>query len=122
MSFLGTNTKKPILQNAVKYKIKRDDQVVVISGKEKGKTGKVTQVMPKTAKVVIEKLNMVKKHLRPSEKFKQGGIIDKEAPMSISNVKLICEKCKGPVRIGWKFLEDNRKVRACRKCGEVLDK
>ena len=106
----------------IKYKIKKNDQVMVIGGREKGKTGRVIRVIPEKAKVVIEKLNMVKRHTKASQKVKQGGIIEKEAPISISNVMIICEKCKGPVRIGKKILEDNRSVRYCKKCGEILEK
>lgn len=106
----------------IKYKIKKNDQVMVIGGREKGKTGRVIRVIHEKAKVVIEKLNMVKRHTKVSQKVKQGGIIEKEAPISISNVMLICEKCKGPVRVGKKILEDNRSVRYCKKCGEILEK
>ena len=105
-----------------KYKIKKNDQVMVISGREKGKTGRIIRVIPNNAKVVIEKLNIVKRHTKASAKTKQGGIIEKEAPVSISNVMLICERCKGPVRVGRKILEDGKKVRYCKKCGEVLEK
>ncbi|MBI5287043.1 MAG: 50S ribosomal protein L24 [Deltaproteobacteria bacterium] len=107
---------------AVKYKIKKNDQVMVIKGKERGKTGRVMKVIPEGGLVVVERLNMVKRHTRPSAKAKQGGIIDKEAPISISNVMLLCERCKGPVRVGRKSLEDGKKVRYCKKCEEVLDK
>ncbi|MBI5681623.1 MAG: 50S ribosomal protein L24 [Deltaproteobacteria bacterium] len=105
-----------------KYKIKKNDQVMIITGREKGKTGRVIMVIPDNAKVVIEKLNIVKRHTKASAKTKQGGIIEKEAPVSISNVMLICERCKGPVRVGRKILEDGKKVRYCKKCGEVLEK
>jgi len=72
--------------------------------------------------VLIEKLNMVKRHVKPSNQYKQGGIIEKEAPLAISNVMLICDKCRGPVRVGKKVLDGGKKVRYCKKCGEVLDK
>ncbi len=103
-------------------KIRKDDQIMVIAGKEKGKTGKVLKVDPDKSKVYVEKLNMVKRHQKPSQKFKHGGIIEKEAPMAISNLMLLCEKCKGPVRVGKKLLDDGKRVRFCKKCGEVLDK
>ncbi len=106
----------------VKFRIRRDDQVMVISGKEKGKTGKVLRVIPEKPAVVVEKLNMVKRHTRPSQRHRHGGIIEKEMPIALSNVMLLCEKCRGPVRVGKKVLEDGRRVRFCRKCGEVLDK
>jgi large subunit ribosomal protein L24 len=102
-------------------KIRKDDQIMVVTGKEKGKTGKVLRVDPEKGKVYVEKLNMVKRHQKPSAKFKHGGIIEKEAPMHASNVMLLCGKCKGPVRTG-KKLDGDRRVRFCKKCGEVLDK
>lgn len=105
-----------------KFKIKKNDQVMVISGREKGKTGRVIRVIPENAKIVIEKLNMVKRHTKASQKVKQGGIIEKEAPIDISNVMLICERCKGPVRVGKKVLEDGKAVRYCKKCGDTLEK
>lgn len=107
---------------AKKFKIKKDDQVMVVAGREKGKTGKVTAVLVSKGRVTIEKTNMVKRHTKPSAKLKHGGIIEKEAPIAISNVMILCEKCKGPVRVGRKVLDDGSKVRFCRKCGEVIDK
>ncbi len=106
----------------IKYKIKKDDQVMIIKGKEQGKTGRVIKIDPVKGRVLIEKLNMVKKHAKPSQKHKEGGIIEKEAPLVVSNVMLICDKCKGPVRVGRKILDDGKKVRYCKKCGEVLEK
>lgn len=105
-----------------RYKIRKDDQVMVMKGKDKGKTGRISAVMPDRGAVLVEKLNMVKRHTKPSQKHRHGGIIEMEAPIRISNVMLICGKCKGPVRTGRKVLEDGKKVRTCRKCGEVLDK
>ena len=75
-------------------KIKKNDQVMIVSGRERGKTGRIMKVAPKKGYVLVEKLNMVKRHVKPSTKYKQGGIVDKEAPLSISNVMLICDKCK----------------------------
>ncbi len=105
-----------------KFKIRRNDQVMVIKGKEAGKTGKVMRVNPVKATVVVDKLNMVKRHQKPTEKFKHGGIIEKEAPIAIANVMILCAKCKGPVRVGRKILDDGKKVRVCKKCNEVIDK
>ncbi len=102
-------------------KIRKDDQIMVIAGREKGKTGKVMKVIPDKGKVLVEKLNIVKRHQKPSAKYKHGGIIEKEGPIAISNVMLLCEKCKGPVRVGKKMDADKR-VRFCKKCGEVLEK
>ncbi len=105
-----------------RYKIRKNDQVMVVSGKEKGKTGRVSRVIPDKGSVLIEKLNMVKRHTKPSGSNRYGGIVEKEAPMNISNVMIICDKCKGPVRVGKKILEDGKKVRFCKKCGEDIDK
>ena len=105
-----------------KCKIRKNDQVMIVKGKEQGKTGRVIRVIPDKGHVLIEKLNMVKRHTKPSAKYKQGGIIEKEAPLAISNVMLLCDKCKGPVRVGRKVLENGKKVRLCKKCGEVFEK
>lgn len=102
-------------------KIRKEDQVMVMVGKEKGKTGKVSRVVPEKAVVFIEKLNMVKRHQKPTAKYKHGGIIEKEAPIAISNVMILCGKCKGPVRVG-KKIDGEKNVRVCKKCGEVFDK
>lgn len=106
----------------INYRIKKDDQVMVVTGKEKGKSGKVNRVDRKRGAVTIEKLNMVKRHTKPSAQQKQGGIIEKEALINISNVMFFCNKCSKPVRVGKKTLEDGTRVRTCKKCGEVLDK
>ena len=95
---------------------------MVISGRNKGKTGKIMNVYASKEAMTIDKVNMVKRHQKPSAKYKHGGIIEKEAPIAVSNIMLLCEKCKGPVRVGYKTLEDGKKVRCCKKCGEVLDK
>ena len=105
-----------------KCKIRKNDQVMIVKGKEQGKTGRVIRVIPDKGHVLIEKLNLVKRHTKQSAKYKQGGIIEKEAPLAISNVMLLCDKCKGPVRVGRKVLEDGKRVRLCKKCGEVFEK
>lgn len=105
-----------------KYKIKKNDQVMIVKGREQGKTGRVIKVDPGKGRILIEKLNLVKRHAKPSAKQKQGGIIEKEAPLAVSNVMLICDKCKGPVRVGKKILDGGKRVRCCKKCGEVLEK
>ena len=104
----------------VKTRIRRDDEVIVIAGKDKGTRGKVINVKASEGKLVVAKVNMVKRHTRPSQDSR-GGIIEKEAPLAISNVAFFCPNCKAGVRLGTKALEDGRKVRNCRKCGEVLD-
>jgi len=101
--------------------IKKNDTVMVVAGKEKGKSGKVFKVLPKKDAVFIERLNFVKRHLRPGASHGKGGIVEQEAPIHISNVQLLCAKCNLPTRIGKKALEDGRRIRICRKCGEAID-
>jgi len=105
-----------------KIYIRKNDKVMVITGKEKGKIGAVLKVIPEKEGIVVEKLNMVKRHTRPGGKGAKGGIIEKEAPIHISNLMLVCGKCAEITRIGKKVLEDGSKVRFCKKCGEILDK
>ncbi len=102
-------------------KIRKNDTVVVIAGKDRGKKGKVRFVYPKKERVLVEGVNFVKKHSRARGQVTQAGIIDLEAPIHISNVMLLCDKCNRPTRIGFRFLEGGRKVRFCRSCGEVID-
>jgi large subunit ribosomal protein L24 len=101
--------------------IKKNDTVLVIAGKERGKKGRVLSVYPLKDQLLIEKINVIKKHMKPTKKYTQGGIIDKEAPIHISNVMLVCPKCTKPTRIGNSLLQDGRKVRMCKKCREVID-
>lgn len=101
--------------------VKKKDLVQVISGKEKGKTGKVLRVINKKNRVVVEKLNMVKRHTKPTGKA-PGGIVEKEASIAASNVLLYCEKCAKGVRTKRTLLETGKKVRVCRKCSAQLDK
>jgi len=95
---------------------------MVIHGKEKGKSARVLKVLPEKEKVLLEKINFVKRHSRPHGQQRRGGIIEKEAPLHISNVMLLCEKCNKPVRIGHRIMEGGKKARVCRKCGEIFDK
>lgn len=104
-----------------KFHIKKDDKVKVLSGKDKGKIGKVLSIKRKNDRILIEKINFVKRHARPSAQHKQGGIIESEAPIHWSNVMLMCNKCMKPVRIKMKRLEDGQKKRVCRKCSEIID-
>jgi large subunit ribosomal protein L24 len=101
--------------------IKKNDTVVVIAGREKGKRGRVLSVYSQKDRLLIEKINIIKKHMKPSRKQAQGGIIEKEASIHMSNVMLICPKCNKPTRIGNSVLQDGRKLRVCKKCGEVID-
>ncbi len=102
-------------------KIKKDDNVVVVAGKDKGKKGKVRFAYPKKNLVIIEGINFIKKHSKARGAVKQAGIIDLEAPVHISNIMLVCNKCDKPSRIGYKKLDDGRSVRVCRTCSEVID-
>ncbi|MFZ3137550.1 MAG: 50S ribosomal protein L24 [Thermodesulfovibrionales bacterium] len=101
--------------------IKKNDTILVITGKEKGKKGRVLSVSPLKDQLLIEKVNIIKRHMKPTRKYTQGGIIEKEAPLHISNVMLLCPKCSKPTRIGNSLLQDGRKVRMCKKCREVID-
>ncbi|MFQ5997119.1 MAG: 50S ribosomal protein L24 [Dehalococcoidales bacterium] len=102
-------------------KIRKNDTVLVIAGKDKGKKGKVRFAYPKKQRVLVEGINFIKKHSRARGRVRQAGIIDLEAPIHVSNVMLLCQKCNHPARIGFTFLEDGRKVRICRSCKEVID-
>lgn len=102
-------------------KIHKNDPVLVITGKDKGKKGKVRLSNPKDQRVIVEGVNMIKKHMRPTGGLRQAGIIEREAPIHISKVMLLCPKCNHPARIGFRFLEDGKKVRVCRACQEVID-
>lgn len=102
--------------------IRKNDKVMVITGREKGKIGTVLKVIPPKDRAVVEKLNMVKRHARAGGKSAQGGIIEKESPIHVSNLMLVCRKCAEPARVGKKVLEDGSKVRFCKKCGEIMDK
>ena len=101
--------------------VRKGDTVVVVAGKEKGKRGKVLRILTKKERVLVERVNMVKRHTKPSQKHPQGGIIEKEGSIELSNVRLFCPKCDGPRRTGVKVREDGKKQRICRKCGEVFE-
>ncbi len=104
-----------------KCHIRKNDKVKVITGKDNGKIGKVIKVLEKKNRLLIENVNMVKRHTRPSASNKQGGIVEGEAAIHWSNVMLMCNKCIAPVRIKIQRLEDGKKVRVCRKCNEIID-
>ncbi len=101
--------------------IRKDDTVLVIAGKDKGKKGKVRFAYPKDERILVDGVNFIKKHARATGRVRQAGIIEREAPIHVSSVMLLCSKCNHPTRIGFHFLEDGRKVRVCRSCGEVID-
>ncbi len=100
--------------------LKKGDTVVVTVGKDRGKRGKILQLVDDRKKALVEKVNLIKRHTRQDAQG-GGGIIEKEAPIHISNINYLCVKCDAPVRISKKILEDGRKVRACSKCGEIVD-
>lgn len=106
----------------MKLKIKKNDNVEIIAGKEKGKRGKVLLIFPKERQLIVEKLNMVKRHSRPTGQTRQGGIIEKEGKINISNALVICGRCNRGVRTGYKVLESGQKIRICKSCGEEIDK
>ena len=106
----------------LKVRLKKNDLVEVTTGKEKGKTGKVLKVLPKKNRAVVEKVNFIKRHTRPSGKTRQGGILQKEAPIHISNLLLVCPKCNRGVRMGKKVLEGGKKALVCKKCGEQIER
>ena len=102
--------------------VRRGDTVGVIAGRERGKRGKVLHVLTDKRRVVVEHVNMVKKHQRPTQKLRQGGIIEREGALALSNVLPICSRCDKPARTGVKVLADGRKVRTCKRCDEPMDK
>ena len=104
-----------------KYHIKKNDTVMVVAGKEKGKTGKVLKVLPKKDRAVVEKVNFIKRHMRPGAHSRQGGIVEKENPINLSNLMVVCGKCTDPTRVGRKVLEDGSRVRYCKKCDEIIE-
>lgn len=101
--------------------IRKNDSVMVIAGRERGKTGKVLRVIPEKNVAIIERLNLVKRHTKPRGAQRPGGIMEKEAPIHASNIMVMCDKCNAPVRVGRKVLADGGKVRVCRRCGQPLE-
>ncbi len=102
-------------------KIRKNDTVIIVSGKDRGKTGKVRLAYPKDKRILVEGVNLIKRHTRARGQVKQAGIIERESPIGVSNVMLLCSQCNHPTRIGSRFLEDGKKVRFCHACGEVID-
>ncbi|MEW6323998.1 MAG: 50S ribosomal protein L24 [Nitrospirota bacterium] len=105
----------------VKVRVKKGDTVVVISGRSRGRQGKVLSVDRVRQRIVVEKVNMIKKHVRPSRTGK-GGIVEKEGPVHLSNVMLVCPECGKPTRVGVRVLDDGQRLRTCKRCDEVLEK
>jgi large subunit ribosomal protein L24 len=104
-----------------KFRIKKGDTVQVVQGKESGKRGKVLHVLENEERVIVERVNFIKRHVRPSKKTPQGGVIEREASMHISNVKLVCPSCNQTVRTGVR-MEGDEKIRYCKKCNVQVDK
>jgi large subunit ribosomal protein L24 len=103
--------------------IRKNDNVVVTTGKDRGKRGRVVRLVPEKNRLVVEGVNMMKRHTRPNpQKNVKGGVMEREASLHASNVQIVCPECGKPTRIGKKILDDGRKVRVCRKCDGVLDK
>lgn len=100
-------------------KIKKGDTIYVLAGKDKGRTGKVVKIYPKSEKVLIENINMYKKHMQKSEQMPKGGVVDVARPLNVSNVMTMCQKCKKPTRIGY-LLNDKKKIRICKKCNKEI--
>ena len=105
----------------VKMHVKKGDQILVLSGKDKGRKGKVMESFPTEGKVLVEGINIVKKHTKSKQRV-QGGVQEQPAPIQSSNLMVICPACKAPTRVGQKELKDGSKVRACKKCDENIDK
>ena len=102
-------------------KIRKSDTVLVITGKDKGKKGKVRFAYPKKGRVLVEGINFIKRHARAMRQARQAGIIEQEEPIDVSNVMLLCSKCNHPARVTFHFLDDGKKVRVCQVCHEVID-
>ncbi|WP_442602735.1 50S ribosomal protein L24 [Paenibacillus sp. KN14-4R] len=115
-------TKKRLESHNNKLHVKKDDMVFVITGKDKGKKGRILAAYPRQNRVLVEGVNMVKKHTKPSQLNPQGGIISKEAAIHVSNVMLVDPKSGKPTRVGYKTLDNGDKVRVAKKSGEVIDK
>ena len=103
-----------------KLHVKKGDTVLVIAGKSAGKKGKIIEVVTEKSRVVVEGVNMIKRHTKPTQKMPQGGIMEREAPIHSSNVMFYCGKCNRPARVAKKFLENGEKIRVCKKCSEAI--
>lgn len=101
------------------FRIRRDDLVEVRKGRDRGKRGRVRQMLPREARAVVADINVMKKHVKPGQRARQAGIIDFEAPLQLANLALVCGKCERSTRVGFRFLEDGSKARYCKRCGEL---
>lgn len=104
-----------------KIRIRKGDVVSILSGRDRGKSGKVLEIDSRKGRVFVEKINIIKRHTKPGQKQRQGGIIEKEAPVNLSNVQILCQSCGKPTRIGIKTIDDGSRLRVCKKCNEVMD-
>ena len=112
-----------MIETGAVYAIRKNDSVIVITGRDRGKRGRVLRVIPDKRRVIVEGVNFIKRHTRPNpQKNIKGGIVEREAPLSASNVQLVCPECSNPTRVGRKLLDDGRRVRFCKKCKGVVDK
>ncbi len=112
-----------MIETGAVYAIRKNDSVIVITGRDRGKRGRVLRVIPEKRRVIVEGVNFIKRHTRPNpQKNIKGGIVEREAPLSASNVQLVCPECSNPTRVGRKLLDDGRRVRFCVKCKGVVDK
>lgn len=109
------------MESVNKLQIRKNDIVKVISGREKGKVGRILKVDRQKGRVLIEKLNMVKRHIKPGKTHPQGGIVEKEAPLSYSNILVMCDKCNKPTRISMAVDGAGKRSRVCKRCGDVLE-
>lgn len=105
-----------------KFRVRKGDVVMITTGKDKGKTGKVLELDRSKQRVFVEKLNIIKRHMKPSQKHRQGGIIEMEGPIHLSNVMIVCPSCGKSSRAGIRRMEDGQKLRYCKKCGEIIDR
>lgn len=101
--------------------VKKGDTVYILSGKDRGKKGKVLAVNPNDKMVLVEGVNIVTKHKKPRSQYQQGGLLNQESPINSSKVMLVCDKCKAPTKVGKKILDNGQKARVCKKCSEVID-
>jgi len=106
----------------IKVNFKKGDTVLVMSGEDKGKKGKIISIFPKKLQAIVEGVNFLKKHVKPTEKTPQGGIIDQEGTINITNLKLICNKCNQPTVVKREKIKEGKRVRVCKKCSEIIDK
>ncbi len=110
------------MPEAIKLHVKKGDTVVILSGKDKGKKGKVIEALPKKGKIIVEGINKVKRHAKPTQKTPQGGILVKEAALSSSKAMLVCPSCDKPTRVKKTVMASGKSARTCKHCGEIIDK